>query len=449
MIRAELRKKLMTDLGISIESVLIPKNSIDLYKWAVVACDQYTSQPEYWKDVEDITNSSPSTLNLIFPEVFLERETEAEKQQRIDGINKAMATYLEQDIMEELTDSLVLVERTFESGKTRNGLMLSLDLERYDFKKGSQSLIRATEGTILERLPPRIKIREKAQLELPHIMVLIDDKEKSVIEPLMEKVSAIKEVYSGNLMKNGGSIKGWQVDDEAMIQGVYEAFSKLADPKGFNERYQLTGNQNVLLFAVGDGNHSLATAKACWEALKANLSEEEQKNHPARFALVEIVNLHDPGLEFEPIHRVLFNVDPDTFFEAFMSYFGQKGCKAYVASGQPDTQNKCHCIEFVSEHKTGSLVVECPQQNLDVGTLQSFLDEYLKAHPESGIDYVHGDAVTRDLGSRKGNMGFLLSVLDKNELFKTVILDGALPRKTFSMGEAEEKRYYLEARKIR
>lgn len=438
----------MKSLGTSVSHILIPNEKIDMQRWSVVACDQYTSELEYWKDVENIVGNSPSTLNLIFPEVYLEIENEEEKTSRIKAINDNMTSYLDGDMM-CCSNSFILVERTFNSGHKRHGLVLAVDLEHYDYNRGSKSLIRATEGTIVDRLPPRIKIRENACLEVPHIMLLIDDSEKTVIEPLLSNVNSLEQVYSFDLMKNSGSIKGWKIDKEQDIGSVISALGHLVNKSHFKTRYNLNEDMDVLLFAVGDGNHSLATAKACWEKIKKDLSPTELENHPARYALVEVVNVHDSGLEFEPIHRVLFDVNKNHLLDSFRSFYEEQGCRVEILSDTDMSSFKGHVIKFVSSDGEGYLTIDCPHYNLDVGTLQSFLDEYLKNNKHTSIDYVHGEDVTQRLGSQPGNMGFFLSKLNKNELFRTVILDGALPRKTFSMGEASEKRFYLEARRIR
>jgi hypothetical protein len=449
MINSALLNSLKNNLGIDISSILLPGKNIDMKYWAVIACDQYTSEPEYWDSIDKLIGKNPSTLRLIFPEAYLEIENEQEKSTRIKNINQTMINYVNNGYFDELNNTLILTKRTLRHGKKRYGLVLSVDLEQYNYEKGSQSLIRATEGTIIDRLPPRIRIRQNALLELPHIMLLIDDKDKTVIEPLADKAETLEPAYSFDLMKDSGSITGYKVTDEKDIENIHNALLKLADPKGFKERYGVDDKYGVLLYAVGDGNHSLATAKACWENLKKTLTPKELENHPARYALVEVVNLHDEGLDFEPINRILFNADPEHFKDSFCKYYRDKGLNAYVVNDyiQPKTEN--HAIKFVTNTETGYLVVESPISNLDVGTLQNFLDDYLKNNQQVSIDYVHGDDVTEKLGSQPGNMGFMLSPMDKNELFRTVILDGALPRKTFSMGHACDKRFYLEARKIK
>lgn len=449
MIKKSLIEKMKNNLGIDISSVVLPGKDIDLQRWAVVACDQYTSEPEYWNDVANFVGENPSTLKLIFPEAFLENETDEEKTVRINNINDSMTSYLHSNILYEHTYTIILIERTFNSGLQRHGLIMAIDLERYNFSKGSQSLIRATEGTIIDRLPPRILIRENAQLELPHIMVLIDDTEKTVIEPLVENSDSLTQVYSFDLMKQSGSIKGWKISEESLIENISNALTKLADKENFKSRYNVNDDYGVLLFAVGDGNHSLATAKSCWDKLKKTLNENELKNHPARYALVEIVNVHDSGLIFEPIHRVVFNVNPKHLLDSFITYYKSQNCNVLILYGTEKPSTSGHAIKFVTQDGNGYIVIECPLYNLDVGTLQNFLDDYLKNNHQAGIDYVHGEDITEKLGKQPGNIGFFLSNMNKTDLFKTVILDGALPRKTFSMGEASEKRFYLEARKIK
>lgn len=441
------------DLGIDVSSILIPKKDIPLDKWAVIACDQYTSEPEYWEKVDKFVGNEPSTLRLIFPEVYLERENNDQKMQRIDNINKAMCEYLDNGYFEEIKNSFIYIERTIKNGRIRKGLLCAVDLEQYDFSKGSNSLIRATEGTILDRLPPRIRIREKACLELPHIMVLIDDPDASVIEPLACQKEKMNKLYSFDLMMGGGHIEGYQVNDTGLLQNIYESLMNLKSQDTFSKKYGIDSSVSPLLFAVGDGNHSLATAKCCWENLKKSLSEDEKLTHPARFALVELVNIHDSALQFEPIHRILFNVDANKLLDEFVKFYCNKGIQCgyeYVDDYKkiPHNSPKKHSVAFVNGGKKGYIWVNRPVFTLDVGTLQFFLDSFLKENPHVDIDYVHGCEVVEKLCSCKENTGFLLSAMDKSDLFKTVIADGALPRKTFSMGEAEEKRYYLECRKI-
>jgi len=398
--------------------ILLPKHA-DWEKWSVVACDQYTSEPEYWEKVEEIVGDAPSTLRLTLPEIYLESE---DAPARIAKIGEAMRTYAPE--METLENTFVYVERTLSDGRIRRGIVGAVDLEAYNYEKGAKSPIRATEGTVIERIPPRLRVREGATMELPHVMILIDDRKKTVIEPLMEKRGEC--LYDFDLMQGGGHIAGYRVN-EADAEKVQEAISALAAE--FTAR---TGEENPFVLAMGDGNHSLATAKAYYENIKKTLSPEEAAVHPARYALAEIVNLHDEALVFEPIHRVVFGVDPKALLADFAEF-----CKKNEGGNAPQE------IPYYYEGGEGVLRIEKPVSPLAVGTLQRFLDE-------KGVktDYIHGADVTARLGKEAGNMGFLLPPMDKNALFDTVEADGVLPRKTFSMGEANEKRFYLEARKI-
>ncbi len=438
--------KIINDIGIQIPQVLLPKPGIDLTKWAVIACDQFTSQPEYWQEVEKIVGDAPSTLKLTFPEVYLE---EPGGDERIKNIQTTMRKYMDEGILQP-HEGLIYVERTVD-GKTRKGIVLCLDLEAYDYSRGSSSLVRATEGTIVDRLPPRMKIREGALLELPHILVLIDDPNRTVIEPVSAAKTQLEKLYAFDLMLDGGHLAGYAVN-EALEKQVVEALRALATPKTFAAKYGIGQDQPVLLFAMGDGNHSLATAKAIWEKIKPEVGMD----HPARYALVEVENVHDEGLEFEPIHRVLFGLKKD-LFAALEKTFGAHLTYKPVLSSQEMVKlvdhaaGKKQVIGLVGGGRStefGVIEIANPSSNLPVGTLQSLLDVFLKEGGAEKIDYVHGEDVTVKLGRQPGNAGFYLPGMSKSDLFKTVILDGALPRKTFSMGEAREKRFYMEARKI-
>ena len=411
-------------------NILIPKKT-DMTKWSVVACDQYTSEPEYWNEVTKIVGDAPSTLNLTLPEIYLE---ESDVNERIKRINENMDKLLEEDFFNELEDSMIYLERTQSDGKVREGLIGIVDLEDYSYEVGSQTLIRATEKTVIERIPPRVKVRENAKLELPHIMILIDDEKKDIIESLKNKVTETDVVYDFDLMKNGGHIKGYKLNGE-VINEINTKLDKLADKDYFEKKYNVH-DKGILLFAMGDGNHSLATAKACYENLKKTMSEEEYLNHPARYALVELVNLHSSALEFEAINRVVFDVDSKKLVEELNKY--------YTINENGNGQE----FELVTSNGVKKLYIENPKSNIAVGSIQIFLDEYLKNN-SGKIDYIHGDDVTKELTLKGNNVGFIFKPMKKEELFRTVILDGALPRKTFSMGHSYDKRYYLEARKIK
>ena len=404
-------------IGFKPADILLPKNT-DMTAWSVVACDQYTSQPEYWEKVKNIVGDKPSTLNIIFPEIYLSEDNSA----RIDSINRYMKEYLENGLFEEYKNSFVYVERTIGEGKVRRGLIGAIDLEAYDFTADAKTLVRATEGTVRERIPPRVQIRIGASIESPHIMVLIDDEKKNIIEKIDKK--KLPKLYDFDLMMGGGHIEGYLVTDTDEICNKLE---KMVDAQG----------ENPLLFAMGDGNHSLATAKACWEQIKSGLSESERENHPARYALAEIVNIHDSSMEFEPIHRVVFNVNPSELLSEFMK--AEPSAEMDGGEGQR--------ITAVYGDKEVEITVKKPSNTLEVGTLQKFLDDYVKK-TDAKIDYIHGSDVVKNLAKESDRIGFILPSMKKSDLFPAIKNDGVLPRKTFSIGEAFEKRFYLECRKI-
>ena len=405
--------------GLRMPEILLPGEQYDLAKWAVVACDQFTSQPDYWQRVQEFVGGAPSTLNLIYPEAWL-----AQGDARIETINRAMRAY-ERDVLTRRFEGFVLVERTVSAGR-RLGLIAAVDLEKYDFSRGSTSLIRATEGTILERIPPRVRIRERAGLELPHILLLADDPARTLIEPLYAARDSLEPLYDFELMAGGGHIRGWRVPEEHALDGALEG---------------LLEKSNGLLFAVGDGNHSLATARQCWLNLRGTLPPEQREIHPARWALAEINNLHDPALVFEPIHRAIFGAEPGALTEAFAAWLEERdmalaNCAAREAM-----------FAFTDGETDRPLRIGRLKNPLPLAALQPFLDEWLAAHGSASIDYIHGEDALRVLAKR-GAVGILLPAMDKRALFESVRCGGSLPRKTFSMGEANEKRYYLEARKI-
>lgn len=386
--------------------ILLP-DGVDMLRWSVVACDQYTSQPEYWQRVERVVGDAPSTLRLVYPEAYL-----AEGDARIEKINAEMKNYLASGIFKEYKNALVYIERTTPSG-VRCGLVGAVDLEAYDYRRGAKSAIRATEGTVLERIPPRVKIRRGAALELPHIMLLADDTGKILVEPLADAEKT--PLYDFELMENGGHLRGWLLSEKA-AQSAIAAAERLAGTSA-----------DGLLFAVGDGNHSLASAKAFWEEKKQGLTPAERETDPARYCLVEVVNIHSPALEFEPIHRVVFGADADALLAQLEKECGGEG----------------HTVHYITAHGEGDISLSREKSKLAVGVLQDFLDKV-----GAKVDYIHGEDALRELSAKDGCIGFMLPKPDKSDLFASVIADGALPRKTFSMGEAYEKRFYTEARKI-
>ncbi|MDD6957489.1 MAG: DUF1015 domain-containing protein [Sphaerochaetaceae bacterium] len=433
-------KEKMQKIGCTIPNILLPNEGIDLSSWAVIACDQFTSQREYWKKAGDICYGKDSTLHMIFPEVYLEDDN---KEERIGWINNTMNYYKNKGVFKEYRDTLVLVKRTTASGTVRYGLMLALDLDAYSWEKGAKTLIRATEGTILSRIPPRVAIRKNAILELPHILVLISDKKKSVIEPLVKKTESLKKLYQTSLMLGGGEIEGWAVDDPELLNSVADALCALKE--GLDKK-------NPLLFAMGDGNHSFATAKQCWEDIKGTLSEEERKNHPARYCLVEIENVFDKGIEFEAIHRAFFNVSLADFDKEIAktckkvnveSVKNLKAVKAFLKKKQ-----ETHSFALCSGGKYFIYTLDGAKSSIPAGSIQRVI-EALAKKSKGSVDYIHGYEETDKLGNAEGNIGIFLPAISKDTFFDSIVKDGALPRKTFSMGEAEEKRYYMEGRYIK
>lgn len=421
----------MKDVYFHPGEMLLPTDSVYLEKWACVACDQFTSQPEYWREAESFVGSAPSTLRLILPECDL-----GEAAERIPLIHGAMDRYLgDGTLAPAFGRGFVLVERATASGE-RVGLVGLLDLDAYDYRAGAHSPVRATEGTIEARIPPRLAVRRDAKLELSHVLMLIDDVMHSVIEPIHEKRDELELIYDFPLMLGGGHLRGYAVTRKSDIAQITAALRYLGDIQG----------AEPLLYAVGDGNHSLATAKACWEEIKATLAPEERENHPARYAMVEMENIHDDALIFEPIHRVVYGIDGDDLAQDFHEYIMKAGI---AQTPEGDFVGDGGDIVCVFEGKEVAFSLDDPDQNLPVGTLQEFLDDFMARHPECRVDYVHGEQAARELASKQDVACFLLPALSKDRLFPTIRQSGALPRKTFSMGEAREKRYYMEARKIR
>ncbi len=398
--------------GINIKNILLPKG-VDYKKWACIACDQFTSEENYWKQLSQLVGESHSTLNLVYPEIYLEKDTD----NRIKTINENMQKYLDNGIFESLSKGLILTVRKTPFVNKRIGIIGAVDLEEYDYKTGSNPLVRATEGTITERIPPRLKIRKNAIIEFPHIMVLYDDDKREIGEKLYEERASLEKLYDFELNMGGGSIEGYFIKD---YQKVLDKFNGLLDDETLVRKY---GSPDKFQFAVGDGNHSLATAKAHWEEVKKGLTEREIKTHPARYCLAEFVNIYDEGIYFEPIHRLVLGVDSEKFIKGLTQVNG----KFDIYNGKETTV------------KTS-----------DMGLPQTItaVDEYIKKYiSENGgkVDYIHGEENLKTLVDNDANaVGIMLDKMDKSELFKFVSKGGALPRKTFSMGEGVEKRYYLE-----
>lgn len=428
------------ELGIKIPDILLPKEGTDLTKWATIACDQYETDHKYWSDVEAFVGDAPSTRYLMLPEVYLDAEDRLEREA---DIAKKMKVAVD-GVFAPPIKAPIFVERKA-LGRTRRGIVVSVDVEKYDFTLGAKSLIKATEKTIPDRIPPRARIRKEAPIELPHIMVLIDDPDKKVIEPLAARTAEYKKVYDFELMQNGGHLAGWALDDAAML-GVFDGLKSLIEPAVYAKKYGVPEDSAPMLFGVGDGNHSLATAKACWEELKA---KGASMDHPARFALVEIENIHDDGIIFEPIHRLMFNVPSlDALLDSFVEFFNANKEEAKFVEAMPEYTPGFHCIRCVSASKNGYLVIEKPSRVLEIASLQASIDDFLAKGGEGvSVAYIHGIDEIEAKKSDK-NIGFVVGPMPKNDLFKTVLYDGVLPKKTFSMGEADEKRFYMEAKMI-
>ena len=396
--------------------ILLPKDNFE--KWSVIACDQFTSRPDYWEECAKYVGKTPSTLELIYPEVYL---SETDRNGRIERINRNMQDYLDRGIYNEYKDCYIYIERLQPDGRKRCGLIGKVDLTRYDYNEGSTSAVRATEKTVLERIPPRVEIRRNAPTELPHIMMLADDPKKTVIEPLtkMKDEGKLTKLYDFELMQGGGYISGWLVPKEAQ-ESVTAAIEAL-------------GNGREITLAVGDGNHSLATAKACYGLAP---------NAVNRYALAEIVNLHSDALEFEPIYRTVENSDTSDVISSFYKFLEQKRA---VVTDSKDAQ----IVTFVCKENETEIKIKNAPHSLAVGTVQMFLDEYVKSHPDVIVDYIHGVEEVEEMTKKEGACGFLYGGIEKSELFPAVEKSGTLPRKTFSMGHARDKRYYIEVRKIK
>ena len=413
--------------GLRPSRLLLPDASVPPETWACVACDQYTSEPEYWARAAALVGDRPSTLKLMLPECDLK-----DSAVRVPQIHAAMREVLSRGLLRPAVESgFVLCERTTPSG-TRLGLVAAVDLEEYDYAAGSLALIRPTEQTIASRLPPRLAIRRGAPLELSHILILLDDPGRSVLEPLRAKKDALRKLYDFDLMLGGGHLSGWAVDAEDDLAALDASLNALRRSLG----------DHPMLLAVGDGNHSLATAKARWNELRETLPEEARKTHPARFAMAEIVNLHDEALCFEPIHRLLTGADPDVLLRDWEAYAAARGMTLASAGDG-------HAFHMVTARGERSLVVNNPEGAIPCETIQKFLDAWLADHPEAAIDFIHGEASLRALAAKeKTSVGFLLPDIAKDSFFADVRRLGVLPRKTFSMGEADEKRFYMECRSL-
>ncbi|MBR5646438.1 MAG: DUF1015 domain-containing protein [Treponema sp.] len=437
--------KQLNELGLQIPQILLPKN-LDIKTWSVIACDQYTQDEDYWKKAEQTAGNNPSTLRLILPEVYL---NSPDKNERIQKIRATMNDYLNNGVFNKAENCFVAIERKTAFGRTRKGLLAQIDLDTYEWKPFSKANIRATEATIVERIPPRMEIRKGAPLELPHIMLLVNDREHKLVEGTLSLVKNKEPLYSGELMNNGGSIKGWKVSSKEEIEYVRGELNQIAEKN-------TASDGSIFLFAVGDGNHSLATAKAVWEEHKRKLladgaTEDEIRNSRVKYALVEIVNLYDEGLTFEPIHRVIFNTDSRMLIKTLAEKLGGK------ITGLSDKKELEMSVKkssadfgftFMEDNQQKYVLLTTDIKELAVARLQPEIDSYLKTQDKAEIDYIHGSDEVLKLGERINATGILLPPIAKDSFFETINGRGPLPRKSFSMGEADEKRFYLECRKL-
>ena len=418
--------------------ILLPDASVPLGQWGCIACDQFTSDRDYWAKAEQAAAGGPSALRLILPEGYL---GESDQQARVDQIHKAMEQY-DREVLTRAVDGFVYVERTLQSGRVRQGLVGRVDLEAYNYHLGSLPLVRPSEHTVEERIPPRMAVRRGARLETPHVMMLADDPDRLLIEPVGRQKEKLRPLYDGELMLGGGHVAGWAVEDPALIRQIEDAMEVLSSQETFLAKYPGAPNDRPMALAVGDGNHSLATAKAYWEELKKTLTPQQQKDHPARWCLAEVCNVRSDAVEIEPIHRVLFNTSYDTVLLNLVTWSDEN--LAGIRFGDSFEQK----LQLMGPRDRCHLSFENPSAPLGVGTVDEFVEYFLENHPEARVDYVHDEAAVRSFCEKEGAVGMLLPAMRKGDLFRGVVLGGVLPRKTFSLGHAEEKRYYIECRRI-
>jgi uncharacterized protein (DUF1015 family) len=425
-------KKDLINKVFSPADICIPRN-VDMHLWSVIACDQYSSQKQYWDRLDEKIAEAPSALRLIFPEAYLGIKDIKEEAKKA---NETMRKYLDERIFEVLKDSCIYVERTLADGDVRKGLIGVLDLECYDYHEGAVTPIRATEKTIEDRLPPRVEVRKDAPIEMPHVVVFIDDPDYTVIEPLAKTCNDTdNKLYDFDLIGGGGHIKGWDATDKA--SQIQKAINRLSNQNVLINKYGKEIKSPVI-FAVGDGNHSLATAKVCWENIKSTLSKEQKRTHPARFSLIELVNIHDPSIMFEPIHRVLFDTDAAGFISEAEKFFSAKS----------KDSNSAHTIKFVTSKEMKEFAV----RGLSIGEVIGLADEFCQNYMASNggkIDYIHDDKSAMEMAGRSSCTGIMLPKMQKSELFTSIMSSGTFPKKSFSIGHAIDKRFYLECRIIK
>ena len=418
----------MSEACFTAADILLPAAGVPLDPWACIAVDQFTSQPEYWQRAEHLADGKPSTLHIVLPEAYLGTPQEAE---RLESIRRTMEEY-RKSVLTRKVHGYVYVERTQMDGTVRQGLVGAVDLDAYDYAKGSKPAIRPSESTVVERIPPRLKVRRGATLETPHVMMLADDADCTLIEPIGLMKNQLPPLYDGELMLGGGHLRGWAVEDPALIAGIDAALAALADPAAFARRWPAAKGQQPMVLAVGDGNHSLATAKAYWEELKPTLSEEQRRTHPARWCLAEVCNVHSPAIEIEPIHRVVFGVDAKELYAALDAWDQQQGSSTTMSDQR---------LRLADAHGESAVALANPPAPLTVGSVEAFLADFLPAHPGVTVDYIHGESTALALASdpAKPATAILLPDFAKADLFKGVVLGGVLPRKTLQHGPCRGK----------
>ena len=438
-------KDTFTKYGIAVPEILLPKKGTDLNAWAVIACDQYTQNRKYWKDVADTAAGKPSMLHCILPEVYLE---DNDRKERLANINSTMQKYLDSGVFAEPLNGMVYLERKTAYGRIRKGLVTAVDLEAYEWKPYSQAKIRATEQTIESRIPPRMEIRRDAPLESPHIMLLVSDSDKLLVEETGKKAKAANApvVYDTDLMLNSGHITGWAVKDDAILEHISESILKIAAKNGVDK----TDGTASPLFAVGDGNHSLATAKAVWNEFKEK--NPGVTDHPLRYALVEIVNIYDDGLTFEPIHRVLFGSLPEMLIRYISAELSATVYHLKSAEElDEEVKSSQEVIGMIYKTEKGEqryVMIDAICPDLMVSYFQPILDTFLSIFGDAELDFIHGSDEIFRLGAQDNTIRILLPQISKDNFFKTIASCGVLPRKSFSMGEASEKRFYMECRRL-
>lgn len=419
---------------------LLPNEKVNLEKWAVIACDQHTSELDYWRKVEDFVGEQVSTLHIILPEVYLSNNN----SNSIDVIHSKMLEYEKTVLKRELKNSFIYVQRKMQNNQIREGLVGCVDLEQYSYIKGEICNIRPTEDTVAERIPPRLAVREGASLETSHILMLLDDPDFCIIEPLSQQVSMQTPLYNVDLMLDGGNIKGWAIQDETIIQELQAKINALGNKDRFHSLYADTQDNPPFTLAVGDGNHSLATAKAFWEELKQTLTSEEQKNHPARYCMVELENIRSKAIEIEPIHRVMYHAKFDDMWQSLQNFISKNGVNIVL---EPNEKIEMPFLKVVFDGQVIQFSIQNSKWTIPAEMLEAFFVFYKKTNPSIEIDYIHGEDTVFKLSEQQG-IGFILPEIEKGDIFRGVAINGTLPRKTFSMGTSNEKRYYMECHKI-